>query len=88
LSNGGKVELKLYNRNFRNLDDVKMILYSMKEFGKGASHLDQSPTFDRFAHTIFSKLDWKPSPLYQHRSPNKTENITQRPNKLGYFDFL
>ena len=88
LSNGGKVEFKLYNRTFRNLDDVKMILYSMKEFGKGASHLDQSPTFDRFAHTIVSKLDWKPSPLYQHRSPNKTENITQRPNKLGFFDFL
>lgn len=88
LSNEGKIEFKLYNRTLRNLDDLKMILYSMKEFGKGASHTDQSPTFDRFAHTIVSKLDWKPSPLYQHRSPNKTENIPQRPNKLGYFDFI
>ena len=65
-----------------------MILYSMKEFCKGPSHTDQSPIFDRFANTIVSKLDWKLSSLYQHRSPNKIENIPQRPNKLGLFDLL
>ena len=83
LTNGGKIDFRLYNRTYRNEEDVKMIVYSLKEFGKGASHTDQSPVFDRFAHTIVSRNDWKPSPLYQHRSPNKAENIPHRPNKIG-----
>ncbi len=83
LTHGGKMDFRLYNRTKRYLEDIATIVYSMKEFGKGASHTDQSPVFDRFAHTIVSRNDWKPSPLYQHRSPNKAENIPHRPNKIG-----
>ena len=82
----GVIDFDLRSRSIRQLDNAKMIVYSMKEFGKGASDYDQSPDFDRFANTIVSHTDWKPSPLYQHRSPNKTNNIPQRPNKQGFFD--
>ncbi len=81
-----EADFKLYNRSHRNQDNLKMILYSLKEFGRGASHTDQDPTFDRFAHTIVSYTDWKPSPIWKHRSPNKVDNIPPRPNKLGVFD--
>ena len=83
LTDGGPIEYKHYDRRWSSLDDLKAILYSLKEYGSGASHFDQDPTFDRFAYTIVSRDDWNPQPINQHRSTNKVTNIPQRPNKSG-----
>ena len=69
-----KLDFKLYNRSYRNLDNVKMIIYSMKQYGKN--------DFDRFNSTIISPDDWKPIlPIYQRRTPNKIDELPLRPNK-------
>jgi len=88
LTNGGPIGFRHFDRRWSSLDELKQILYSMKEFCQGSSHGDQDPTFDRFAHTIISHLDWKPGPINQHRSSNKIENIPPRPNKKGPLDLL
>lgn len=79
----GGAEGNRNDRRWSSLDSLKAIIYSLKEYGSGASHFDQDPTFDRFAYTIVSRDDWNPQPINQHRSTNKITNITQRPNKSG-----
>ena len=81
LSNNGVIHFKHYDRGWRTKDRLQMILYSMKEYGKGASDFDQDPTQDRFSHTIISWTDWKISPLWKH-GRNKIEDIPSRPDKV------
>ena len=58
-----------------------MMLYSMKEFGRGASHYDQEPSQDRFSHTIVSWTDWKIRSIHKH-GRNKVEYILPRSDKV------
>ena len=81
LSNGGAIHYKHYERGWRTKDQLQMILYSMKEYGKGASHYDQDPAQDRFSHTIVSWVDWKVAPLWKH-GRNKLDDIPPRPDKI------
>ena len=76
LGNNERLEryFALYKRSFRKNDNLKMIVYSMKQYGKN--------DFDRFNHTIISHMDWKPKPIYQRRTPNKISAIESRPNKI------
>ena len=73
---GRKLErgFKLVGRSVRGLDNLKMIIYSMKEYGR--------EDFDRFNYTIFSTPDWKPSLLNRRRQQKKFSSIPQRPNKI------
>jgi len=77
LQNGGPIGFKHYDRKFRSLDELKQILYSMKEYGQ------QDSSFDRFAHTIISAIHWKPTGINQHRSSNKIEDIPPRHNQTS-----
>lgn len=82
LSEGGPITAKHYEKGWRTKENLKMILYSMKEYGKGASHFDQDPSQDRFSYTVLSWSDWKTSPIYKHRTPNKIDEIPSRPDKV------
>ncbi len=66
---------RIYQRSRRRIDDLKEILYSLKEY----STLDG---FDRFLYTIISHIDWKPTQISQHRTPNKIPDRSDRPNKI------
>lgn len=89
LSTGGFIEFRLFERKWRNKDDLKMIIYSMKEFCEGTSHYELNTDFDRVAYTIISRDCWKPSVLYKGKSPTKIDNIPTRPNRDGGLsDFL
>lgn len=81
LSNGGPVTYSHFDKGWRTKDMLKMILYSMKEYGKGASHTDQDPSQDRFAYTVISWTDWKISPI-QRRSRNRKNETPVRPDKV------
>jgi len=81
LSTGGPITYKHYDRGWRTNENLKMILYSMKEYGKGASHFDQEPSQDRFSYTVVSWVDWKVGPIYR-RSRNKITDLPLRPDKL------
>ena len=74
LSNESRIGFKHYDRRWSSLDQLKAIIYSLKEYGKDPNR------FDRFAYTIVSALDWKPKPINQHRSTNKIDEIEVRPN--------
>ena len=74
LSNNSRIMFKHFDRGWNSLDELKSIIYSLKEYGKDPNG------FDRFAHTIISHNDWKPKPINQHRSSNKIEDIEIRPN--------
>ena len=67
------LSFKLCGRTNRSIDNLKMILYSMKEFNKSG--------IDRFGYTILSNMDWKPSPIYQYRTPKGIDKVPLRPNK-------
>lgn len=81
LSNGGPITHEHYDRGWRTRDMLKMILYSMKEYGKGSSHFDQNPSQDRFAYTVVSWTDWKISPI-KRRSRNRKNETPVRPDKV------
>jgi len=81
LSNGCTIHFKHYEKGWRTKDRLQMILYSMKEYGKGASHYDQDPVQDRFSHTIVSWTDWKIAPLWKH-GRNKLDDIPPRPDRV------
>ena len=81
LTDGGPITFKHYDRGHRQTDNLKMILYSMKEYGKGASHFDQDPSQDRFSYTVLSWADWKMTPIHR-RSKNKITEVAPRPDKV------
>ena len=85
LTNGGKIDFRIYERSWRNKDNLKMVFYSMKELNITSTYnpFDLDPEFDRFAHTIISRIDWKPTPLHRSRTPTKVAHIPDRPNKIG-----
>ena len=65
---------RIYGRSKRAVDNLKMAIYSMKQYGRS--------DFDRFNYTIFSTPDWKPSLLNRRRQQKKFSSIPQRPNKI------
>ena len=65
---------RIYGRSKRAVDNLKMAIYSMKQYGRS--------DFDRFNYTIFSKPDWKPSRLDRHRQQKKFSSIPPRRNKI------
>ena len=83
LSTGGFMEFRLFERKWRWKDDLKMIIYSMKEFCEGTTHYELNNDFDRIAYTIISRDCWKPTPLHKGKSPTKIDRIPVRPNKSG-----
>ena len=59
LSNSGKTDVKFYQRSYAKEDDVRRIIYSLKEYGTGASRYDQDPMANRFSQTIVTWIDWE-----------------------------
>ena len=74
LKRNEKIGFRIFNRSIRNQDNIKMILYSMKQY--------REKDFDRFLYTIISALDWKRTPIVQRRDATKIENLRVRPNKI------
>ena len=74
LGHGEQIGFRIYNRSLRTEDNLKMILYSMKEYGR--------KDFDRFAYTIISNMDWKPTPIFRRKTPTKLSDQRTRPNKI------
>ena len=83
VTNGNPLDFRIYERSCRWNDNLKMILYSLKEFCEGTTHTELNNEFDRIAYTIISKDCWKPKPIYKHRGSNKVDRIPERPNKIG-----
>ena len=69
-----KIDFRIYNRTIRNEENIKMVIYSLKQYRKN--------DFDRFLYTIISHLDWKPTPISQRKDATKIENLRSRPNKI------
>lgn len=85
LGNYERIQFRIYPRSECSRENLKMVMYSTKEFGKEELYKIQYEHFDRVAHTIISKLHWKHQPLYQRKSPNKVSQIPIRHNKKGFF---
>jgi len=84
LTGGEKIDFRIYPRSERRLDNLKMVLYTLKEQVRG----ENREGFDRVSNIIVSRDDWKPSPISKRRSPDKLEEIPERPNKVSPFDFM
>lgn len=84
LKKGEKIDFRIYPRSSDNLENLKMVLYTLKEQVRG----EQKDTFDRVSNIIVSRDDWKPSPISKRRSVNKLDVIPARPNQLSPFDLL
>ena len=86
-----KIGYKIYDRSRRYLDNLKMVIYSMKEFCDLPNEFSRN-RFDRIAHTIISRDCWKPTPIHKHRGSNKIDGVPDRPNKTdigglsGFFE--
>ena len=79
----GHIGFHVYERKWRWMDELKVAMYSMKEFCEGVSYMDLNNSFDRLGYTIFSTPDWKPSRILKHRGSNKIDGIPMRANKVG-----